>query len=91
MTKVSTNINLDADLKRAAQDLFKDLGMDLTTGVTVFLRQAVREQGIPFHVGRDIPTPETLAAVQEYEEIKAHPEKYKRYANFEEALEDVLG
>ena len=38
MAKVSTNINLDADLKRSAQLLLKDLGMDLTTAVTIFLR-----------------------------------------------------
>ena len=37
MAKVSTNINLDADLKRSAQLLLKDLGMDLTTAVTILL------------------------------------------------------
>ena len=37
MPKVSTNINLDADLKKRAQELFADLGMDLTTAVTLFL------------------------------------------------------
>lgn len=86
MTKVSTNINLDADLKRSAQELLKDLGMDLT----IFLRQTVRDQGIPFRITRDIPNAETLAALQEYEAMKAHPEKYQSYTNFREAMEDVL-
>ena len=90
MTKVSTNINLDADLKRSAQELLKDLGMDLTTAVTIFLRQTVRDQGIPFRITRDIPNAETLVALQEYEAMKAHPEKYQSYANFQEAMEDVL-
>ena len=31
MAKVSTNISLDADLKRSSQELFSDLGMDLST------------------------------------------------------------
>lgn len=39
-----------ADLKRSAQLLLKDLGMDLTTAVTIFLRQTVREQAIPFKI-----------------------------------------
>ena len=82
MAKVSTNINLDADLKRSAQLLLKDLGMDLTTAVTIFLRQTVRDQAIPFQISRDIPNAQTLAALQEYEEMKAHPEKYPRYTSF---------
>ncbi|WIK89426.1 type II toxin-antitoxin system RelB/DinJ family antitoxin [Varibaculum cambriense] len=90
MAKVSTNINLDADLKRSAQLLLKDLGMDLTTAVTIFLRQTVRDQAIPFQISRDIPNAQTLAALQEYEEMKAHPEKYPRYNSFEEAMKDVL-
>ena len=90
MAKVSTNINLDADLNRSAQLLLKDLGMDLTTAVTIFLRQTVRDQAIPFQIARDIPNAQTLAALQEYEEMKAYPEKYPRYNSFEEAMKDVL-
>ena len=90
MAKVSTNINLDADLKRSAQLLLKDLGMDLTTAVTIFLRQTVRDQAIPFQISRDIRNAQTLAALQEYEEMKAYPEKYPRYNSFEEAMKDVL-
>ncbi|KXB80237.1 addiction module antitoxin, RelB/DinJ family [Varibaculum cambriense] len=90
MAKVSTNINLDADLKRSAQLLLKDLGMDLTTAVTIFLRQTVRAQAIPFQISRDTPNAQTLAALHEYEEMKAHPEKYPCYNSFEEAMKDVL-
>ena len=35
MAKVSTNISLDADLKKASQELYADLGMDLTTAITI--------------------------------------------------------
>jgi DNA-damage-inducible protein J len=38
MAKVSTNISLDPALKKSAQELFSDLGMDLTTAVTLFLK-----------------------------------------------------
>ena len=53
MAKVSTNINLDPTLKKNAQELLRDLGMDLTTAITIFLRQTVREQGIPFEIKRE--------------------------------------
>lgn len=90
MAKVSTNINLDADLKKSAQELFSDLGMDLTTAVTIFLKQAVRIQGLPFKVTRNKSAAETMSALNEFDEMIKHPEKYKRYASFKEAMEDVL-
>ena len=62
MPKVSTNISLDADLKKASQELYADLGMDLTTAVTIFLKQSLRVQGLPFIVTRKNPNAETAAA-----------------------------
>ncbi len=90
MAKVSTNISLDADLKKASQELYSDLGMDLTTAVTIFLKQSLRVQGLPFSVTRENPNAETAAAMNEYYEMKAHPEKYKRYSSFREAMDEVL-
>ena len=91
MAKVSTNLSIDADLKKACQELYADLGMDLTTAVTIFFRQSLRVQGIPFPITRENPNAETLAAMDEYYTIKEHPEKYKRYTTFKEAMKDVLG
>lgn len=90
MSKVSTNINLDPELKKSAQELFSDLGMDLTTAVTLFLKQSVREQAIPFAIKREVPNADTLAALNEYREMKAHPEKYKRYPSFKAVTDEVL-
>ena len=82
MAKVSTNINLDPTLKKNAQELLRDLGMDLTTAITIFLRQTVREQGIPFEIKREIPNAQTIEALNEYTNMKEHPENYKHYASF---------
>lgn len=90
MAKVSTNISLDADLKRSSQELFSDLGMDLSTAVTIFLKQAVRVQGLPFPVSREIPNAETAAALNEYSAMKTRPENYPRYASFHDAMNEVL-
>ena len=90
MSKVSTNINLDPDLKKSAQELFSDLGMDLTTAVTIFLKQAVLNQGIPFEIKREIPNQTTINALNEFYEMKEHPEKYNRYSSFKEAMNEVL-
>lgn len=88
--KISTSVSLDPELKREAASLFSDLGMDLSTAISVFLRQAVRVQGFPFAITRETPNTETLAAMNEYYGMKAHPERYKRYKSFEEGLREVL-
>ncbi len=90
MAKVSTNINLDPELKKKAQLLFADLGMDLTTAVTVFLTMAVKEQRIPFEIRRETPNEATILALSEYEEMKNNPKKYKRYDSFEDVLKEML-
>ena len=49
----------------------------------------VRCDGIPFEVRRNAFNAETRAALAEYEEMKAHPEKYKRYHSFADLVKDV--
>ena len=50
MAKVSTNVSLDADIKKEAQELFAELGMDLSTAINIFIRQALRQHAIPFEI-----------------------------------------
>ena len=42
----NVSIRMDDNLKKQAEDLFNDLGMNLTTAFTIFVKQAIREQGI---------------------------------------------
>lgn len=90
MSKVTTNINLDSNLKKQAQILFAELGMDLTTAVTCFLKQSVREQRIPFQISRYVPNEVTRAALEEHEAMAKPDSEYKRYDTIEEALKEVL-
>ena len=48
--KKTTNLNVrvDEDLKRKAEHIFNELGMNLSTAMNLFLRCAVRYGGIPF-------------------------------------------
>ena len=90
MARTSMNISLDPQLKQDSQELFADLGIDLSTAITLFLKQSLRVQGLPFAVTRENPNAETAAALNEYHEMKAHPEKYERYASFKDAMDEVL-
>ncbi len=65
MAAISTNIKIDPTLKQESQMLFESFGLSLSTAVNMFLRQAVREQAIPFRVGTPIPNAETLKAIED--------------------------
>ena len=49
-TTTNISIRMDADLKAQADELFNDLGMNLTTAFNIFVRQSLREGGIPFEI-----------------------------------------
>ena len=89
MAKVSTSISIDSDIKAKAQELFADFGLDLSTAINIFLRQAIRENSIPFVIQREIPNVDTITAMKEAEEMNRYPEKYKRYNSFAELLKEV--
>ena len=44
------SIRIDRDLKEEADQIFSLLGMSLTTAITIFVRQAVRQKKIPFEI-----------------------------------------
>ena len=44
------SIRIDRDLKDEADLIFNSLGMSLTTAITIFVRQAVRQKKIPFEI-----------------------------------------
>ncbi len=48
--KVNTNISLDPELKKEAVELFQSFGLDLSTAISLFLSQSVREGKIPFEI-----------------------------------------
>ena len=47
---VRVTIRVDRDLKEQADILFSNLGMNMTTALTVFLRKAIAEEAIPFQI-----------------------------------------
>jgi len=59
----TVNIRMDSDLKEQAEELFHELGMNLSTAFQIFVRQSLREGGLPFEVRLEQPNKETVAAI----------------------------
>ena len=50
MATTNINVRVDSDLKSQAEDLFSDLGLNMSTAINIFLKSAVSHDGIPFEV-----------------------------------------
>ena len=90
MSTSNMSIRIDSDVKAKAQALFSALGIDMTTAINIFLRQAIQHQGIPFNVTLTKPNQETLDAMAEVVDMKIHPEKYKGYIDVDEMMKELL-
>jgi len=60
-TGANTNINIrvDSEVKNKAQEVFLALGLDMTSAINIFLRQAIRKNGIPFEITAEEPKRKT--------------------------------
>ena len=67
---INLSIRMDKELKEQAENLFSELGMNMTTAMTVFVRQSVRQGKIPFEITLNKPNEETLAAIREIESMR---------------------
>ena len=90
MAGQTTNISIRmvTDLKAQADHLFAELGMNISTAFTIFVRQALREGKIPFEISLNTPNKETIAAMLEAERIAKDP-AVKGYTNMDDLFADL--
>ena len=86
------NIRIDKTVKEQSDKIFNELGLNMTTAINMFLRTAIRENGIPFELKLDVPNDTTLAAIKEEKEL-LNDSNTKAYSSIDElkaALEDEI-
>ena len=86
MKNVNVTLRVDEDLKKQADALFSELGLNLTTAFNIFLRQSVREQQSPFQVTKNVPNVVTLAAMDAAEKGEDLYGPYDSVSDLMEAL-----
>ena len=61
--KTRTNVYLNTEMKKKAQEIFKQYGIGLSDAFNMFLTQSVMEKGIPFQI--KIPDEETKKVIED--------------------------
>jgi DNA-damage-inducible protein J len=86
----TVQIRIDQKTKREATKTLKSMGMDMSTGVKLFLNQVVYTKTIPFPVLSADYWPEEKKR-ELVREAKEALKSGKRYKNIREAHRDILG
>ena len=86
MATVNMSIRMDTELKKQADAMLSDMGLNMTTAINMFLRQVVRQGRIPFEIATDIPNAETLAAIND---VNNNRNMSKAYGSMEELMRDL--
>ena len=89
MATVNMSIRMDTELKKQADAMLADMGLNMTTAMNMFLRQVVRQGKIPFEIATDIPNAETLAAMKEVDDMINGKIPAKKYTSTDELFMDL--
>ncbi len=89
MATTPTQIRIDADVKQQATALFKNLGLDMSGAVNLFLHQCLIHNGLPFAVEMPQYNQTTLEAMAEAKRISHDPgvKSYSTMKELKKALE----
>ena len=89
MPTVQTQIRIDSGVKKQANELFNELGLDMSSAVNIFLRQCILRGGLPFKVEVPQYSKELLSAADEAKRISRDPDVpgYTSMEDLKKALE----
>ncbi len=82
-------IRIDKTFKKEMDNLFKNLGINTSSAIMMFLKQCEREKGLPFAATMEVPNTRLLNALEESEKIINGQINAKRYNSFDEILKDI--
>ena len=82
-------IRIDTKTKKDADKTFKDMGLDMSSGVKLFLHQVIRSRSLPFQIRT------ANGYTPEYEDRMVKEGDYalkhgKSYKNAKEIFDDIL-
>ena len=86
------NVQVDAKDKEQATNILKDLGLNMSTAINMFVKQIIKTNGLPFEISNPKPSKELLEALEEGKKIiqEVRDGKRKGYSNVNEMMKAIL-
>ena len=84
------NIQIDTQTKQEATKILNDLGLSMSTAINLFLRQVIKNDGLPFEVVNPKPSRRLKKALKEAEDIMSGKIQVPSYNNREELKKALL-
>lgn len=84
------NVNVPKEVKDESNNIFNNLGLNMSTAINMFLKRVIYERGIPFDVKEPRPSKELLEALQELDYMEKYSDEYKTYSDIDELKKDLL-
>lgn len=87
MSQANISIRVNSDLKQNFDNLCNELGFNMSTAITMFIKAAVREQGIPFALSINDYNKETQKVI---EDANNGIGLSKTYNSVDDMMNDIL-
>ena len=90
MATTNLNIPIEEDVKQQAEEVFSELGLNMTVAINIFLRATIHEHGIPFEFKLDMPNYTTARAIEQGRKLMSDPTtpRYSNMADLKAVLEE---
>lgn len=82
-------VRVDDEIKSKADMLFKDLGMDTTTAIRIFLTQAIASDGFPFEIKKKTVNPYRTLSESEFMDKLETSRMHAKQGDYRDA-DDVI-
>lgn len=86
MSTSNINIRVDSEVKKQAEAIFNELGINMTTALNMFLRHSIRYGGIPFDLKLSFPNEDTQTAI---DDVNSNHNMSKSFDNVEDLMGDL--
>ena len=83
------NVNVDAKVKEEATAILKDLGLNMSTAINMFLVQVIKKDGIPFEIVNPKPSKDLIRALKELEDMETGKKDYKTFDTVDDLMKDL--
>ena len=90
MSQSYLSIRVNETDKKEFESFCSDVGMNVSVAINMFIKAVLKDNKLPFEVvGKSKFSKDFEEAIEEAKEMRKNPEKYKKFSNVKELMEDL--